>query len=69
MRNCWELEEDPLGGLMVKRELAAGRTIKIVDPQDVLEDDLILSTATMGTPTVLLGKTPSGAVVLKAFGQ
>jgi DUF917 family protein len=54
---------------MVKRELAAGRTIKIVDPQDVLEDDLILSTATMGTPTVLLGKTPSGAVVLKAFGQ
>jgi DUF917 family protein len=34
---------DPyLGGLMVKRELAAGRKIKIVDPQDVPDNALIL---------------------------
>jgi DUF917 family protein len=61
---------DPyLGGLMVKRELAAGRKIKIVDPQDVPDDALILPTAMMGAPTVLLEKIPSGEEVLTAFGR
>lgn len=49
---------DPyLGGLMVKRELAAGRRIKIVDPQDVPDDALILPTAMMELQRFCLKKS------------
>ncbi|MFT4729055.1 MAG: DUF917 family protein [Granulosicoccus sp.] len=59
---------DPyIGGLMVKQELASGRTIEIVDP-DMLDDSkLVIPTAMMGAPTVLLEKIPSGEEPIRAL--
>ncbi|MDF0603216.1 DUF917 domain-containing protein [Psychromarinibacter sp. C21-152] len=52
---------DPyIGGLMVKEELMAGRRIEILDPDHLPDDDLVIPTAMMGAPTVLLEKIPSG---------
>ena len=46
---------DPyIGGLMVKQELAAGRKIEIIDPDGLDDAKLIIPTAMMGAPTVLL---------------
>ncbi|MBW2494963.1 MAG: DUF917 domain-containing protein, partial [Deltaproteobacteria bacterium] len=59
---------DPyIGGLMVKQELLAGRRIDIVDPNDLTEDDLVIPTAMMGAPTVLLEKIPSGEEPVQAL--
>ena len=45
---------DPyIGGLMVKQELAAGRKIEIIDPDELDDGKLIIPTAMMGAPTVL----------------
>ena len=52
---------DPyIGGLMVKGELSAGRRIEILDPARLDDDLLVIPTAMMGAPTVLLEKIPSG---------
>lgn len=52
---------DPyIGGLMLKQELLAGREIEIIDPDDLPEDALVIPSAMMGAPTVLLEKIPSG---------
>lgn len=52
---------DPyIGGLMIKQELQAGRRIEILDPDSLDDDQLIIPTAMMGAPTVLLEKIPSG---------
>ena len=59
---------DPyIGGLIVKRELAAGRRIRIVDPDDLADDRLVIPTAMMGAPTVLLEKIPSGEEPIRAL--
>ena len=59
---------DPyIGGLMVKQELLAGRRIEIVDPDDLTEADLVIPTAMMGAPTVLLEKIPSGDEPIRAL--
>jgi DUF917 family protein len=59
---------DPyIGGLMVKEQLRAGRTIEILDP-DALDDEmLVIPTAMMGAPTVLLEKIPSGDEPIRAL--
>ncbi len=52
---------DPyIGALMVKGELRAGRRIEIVDPDELDAGVLVIPTAMMGAPTVLLEKIPSG---------
>lgn len=59
---------DPyVGGLMVKQELEAGRRIRIVDPDTLGDDGLIIPTAMMGAPTVLLEKIPSGEEPIRAL--
>jgi DUF917 family protein len=59
---------DPyIGGLMVKAQLNAGRTIEIIDPDDLADDALVIPTAMMGAPTVLLEKIPSGDEPLRAL--
>ena len=52
---------DPyIGGLMVKEELRSGRRIQIVGPDTLDDTQLVIPTAMMGAPTVLLEKIPSG---------
>ena len=59
---------DPyIGGLMVKQELAAGRRIEIIDPDGLDDSKLIIPTAMMGAPTVLLEKIPSGEEPIRAL--
>ncbi|PQO22143.1 DUF917 domain-containing protein [Rhodobacteraceae bacterium WD3A24] len=59
---------DPhIGGLMVKEQLRAGRRIEILDPDHLGEDSLIIPTAMMGAPTVLLEKIPSGEEPIEAL--
>lgn len=59
---------DPyIGGLMVKQELAAGRKIEIIDPDTLDDSKLIIPTAMMGAPTVLLEKIPSGEEPIRAL--
>jgi DUF917 family protein len=48
------------GGLMVKRALAEGHTVEIIDLEQVPDDALIIPTAMMGAPTVLIEKLPRG---------
>ena len=59
---------DPyIGGLMVKGELSAGRRIEILDPETLDDDLLVIPTAMMGAPTVLLEKIPSGEEPIMAL--
>jgi DUF917 family protein len=59
---------DPhIGALMVKRELRAGRRIEILDPDALPDDALVMPTAMMGAPTVLLEKIPSGEEPVRAL--
>ena len=59
---------DPyIGGLMVKQELESGRRIRIIDPDTLGDDGLIIPTAMMGAPTVLLEKIPSGEEPIRAL--
>ncbi len=60
---------DPyIGGLMVKKELQAGRRIEIVDPDELGDREFVIPTAMMGAPTVLLEKIPSGEEAIRALG-
>ena len=59
---------DPyIGGLMIKEELRAGRKIEIVDPDGLPDDAVVIPTAMMGAPTVLLEKIPSGEEPIQAL--
>ena len=59
---------DPyIGGLMVKLALEAGRRIRITDPDTLDDGGLIIPTAMMGAPTVLLEKIPSGEEPIRAL--
>lgn len=61
---------DPyIGGLMVKQALNDGRTIEIVSPEALADDALVIPTAMMGAPTVLLEKVPSGQEAIRALDQ
>ncbi len=52
---------DPyVGRLMVQRCLDEGLEVQIVDPKNLSDDDLVIPTAMMGAPTVLVEKIPSG---------
>ena len=59
---------DPyIGGLMVKKELLSGRHIEILDPDTISDRTLVIPTAMMGAPTVLLEKIPSGEEAIRAL--
>ncbi len=59
---------DPyIGGLMVKKALEAGRRIRIIDPDSLNDDLLVIPTAMIGAPTVLLEKIPSGEEPIRAL--
>src|SRR5579883_162469 len=52
---------DPyIGRLMVQAALDAGKSVTILDPSEVADDALVIPTAMMGAPTVLVEKIPSG---------
>ena len=52
---------DPyIGRLMVQAAMDEGRTVTVLDPDEVPDDALIIPTAMMGAPTVLIEKIPSG---------
>jgi DUF917 family protein len=52
---------DPyIGRLMAERALDRGRTVTVWDLDEVPDDGLVISTAMMGAPTVMLEKLPAG---------
>jgi len=52
---------DPyVGRLMVQTCLDEGLTVELIDPQKLGDDDLVIPTAMMGAPTVLVEKLPNG---------
>ena len=52
---------DPyVGRLMVQQCLDEGLTVEIVSPDEIDDDILVIPTAMMGAPTVLVEKIPSG---------
>lgn len=52
---------DPyIGLLLVSAELERGRTITLIDPEEVDDDALVVASAFMGAPTVVIEKIPGG---------
>jgi DUF917 family protein len=52
---------DPyVGRLMVQQCLDEGLEVNIIDPSELADDMLVIPTAMMGAPTVLVEKIPSG---------
>jgi len=52
---------DPyIGRLMVQAAMEEGREVVLLDPGEVPDDALVIPTAMMGAPTVLVEKIPSG---------
>lgn len=59
---------DPLiGRLLVEECLKNGQRIEIIDPQELGNEDFVISTAMMGAPTVVVEKTPSGREALNSL--
>lgn len=59
---------DPyIGKLMAIQVLEKGKKIVLVDPEDVSDDDFIITSAFMGTPITLIEKIPSGLEAVKAL--
>ena len=52
---------DPyIGRLLVAEELRRGRTIRLVEPDEVDDSALVIASAFMGAPTVVIEKIPGG---------
>jgi hypothetical protein len=61
---------DPyLGKLMALSVLERGMKIRVIPPEDVPDDALIIPSAAMGTPTVLIEKISKGDEVMQAFNR
>lgn len=59
---------DPyIGKLMAQQIIDRKGPIVLLDPTEVDDDGLIIPSAAMGTPTVLIEKVPSGEEAIKAF--
>lgn len=53
---------DPLvGRLLVQQALDEGLTVEIVDPDELDDDDFVISTAMMGAPSVVVEKLSNGS--------
>lgn len=52
---------DPLvGRMLVQQALDEGLRVAVIDADEVADDDLVISTAMMGAPSVVVEKLPSG---------
>jgi DUF917 family protein len=64
---------DPyIGLLLVREELIRGRKIELLDPDEVDDDALVVASAFMGAPTIVVEKIPSGdeaVIALRALEQ
>ena len=61
---------DPyIGRLMAQQCLDDGLSIDIVDPNEVPDEALIIPTASMGAPTVLIEKLPSGTEAIHSLRE
>ena len=59
---------DPyIGRLMLERALQDGGSVQIVDAEDIPDDALVVPTALMGAPTVLVEKLPSGDEIIHSL--
>jgi len=59
---------DPyVGRLMVRQALEAGGAVEIIQLEDVPDDALVIPTAMMGAPTVLVEKIPRGDEAVKSL--
>ncbi len=59
---------DPyIGKLMAIQTIEKKGPIELLSPYEIPDDELIIPSAAMGTPTVLIEKIPSGLEAIKAF--
>ncbi|MFZ5869601.1 MAG: DUF917 domain-containing protein [Actinomycetota bacterium] len=59
---------DPLvGRLLVEQALGRDRSITVLDPEDLDDDTLVIPTAQMGAPTVVVEKIPRGSEPVEAL--
>jgi len=59
---------DPyIGRLMVERAMDAGQTVTVWGLDEVPDDGLVISTAMMGAPTVMIEKLPAGTEGVQAL--
>lgn len=59
---------DPyIGKLMAIQAIEESGPVRLIDVDDVPDDGLVIPTAMMGAPTVVLEKIPSGTEVVMAF--
>lgn len=59
---------DPyIGKMMAKQAIKEHGPINLLDPEEVPDDALIIPSAMMGAPTVMLEKIPKGTEALEAF--
>lgn len=59
---------DPaIGRLLAETAIAAGQPIQLVDPDELADDALVVPTAMMGAPTVMIEKLPAGDEAVAAL--
>ena len=59
---------DPyIGRLIVQQAMDLGHSVEIIDPSELPDDALVVPTAMMGAPTVLVEKPPSGDEAIKSL--
>ncbi len=56
-----------IGRLMVEQAMDLGHSVEIIDPSEVPDDALVIPTAMMGAPTVLIEKLPRGDEAIKSL--
>ncbi|MEX0344343.1 MAG: DUF917 domain-containing protein [Rhizobiaceae bacterium] len=58
---------DPyVGRLILQQQLADGATVRLIDPSELGDDDLVVPVANMGAPTVLIERFPNGPAAVAA---
>jgi DUF917 family protein len=59
---------DPyVGKLMAQQAVRRNGPVRLIDPDELGDDDLVIPSAMMGAPTVMLEKTPRGTEIVTAF--
>jgi len=59
---------DPyIGKLMAKQAIERNGPVSLVDPSELEDDALVIPSAMMGAPTVMLEKMPRGTEIVRAF--
>jgi DUF917 family protein len=59
---------DPyVGKLMAQQAIQKNGPVKLISPDELGDDDLVIPSAMMGAPTVMLEKTPRGMEIVTAF--